>query len=634
MSAHGPKGKTSALVLGALGIVFGDIGTSPLYALKECVTLPHGLDPKDSANILGLLSLMFWSLTLVVAVKYLTYIMRADNRGEGGILALLALVPEKLRKTSSGGVTWISLLVLVGAALLYGDGIITPAISVLSAVEGLEVATTSLKPYVVPITCVILAGLFGIQRYGTEGIGRFFGPVMVLWFGALAVLGVLQIVKNPSVFAAVNPHYAIQMFQQHHMHGFWVLGSVVLCVTGGEALYADMGHFGVRAIRIGWFALAMPALLLNYFGQGAMLLAHPETAESPFFSMAPEGGVRLALVMLATAATVIASQALISGAFSLTHQAIQLGFFPRVTVKHTSKDAEGQIFIPEINFALGVACIALVLALQKSERLAAAYGIAVTGTMGITSIVYFVVARYNWKWGFAKCASLLALFLAFDIPFFVANAKKFFEGGYIPIVVAIVLLAMMLIWNRGRQLLGAYIRNASPPLETFIAQIETHAAIRIAGTGVYMCSQLDGVPPVLGHHTTRLGVIHNRVILLTIKFEHDSFIDDEARATVTDLGKGFHRVIARYGFMETPDVPAILDKVLGNRESSFNVADEGDRKVIYFLGRETFLATAKGKMGPLTESIFGFLSRNSRTATSYFRIPPEQVIEIGYQIDL
>jgi KUP system potassium uptake protein len=634
MSAHGPKGKTLPLVVGALGIVFGDIGTSPLYALKECVNPPHGLDPKDPANVLGLLSLIFWSLTLVVTVKYLTFIMRADNRGEGGILALMALVPDRLQKTARGGVGWVAMLVLIGAALLYGDGIITPAISVLSAVEGLDVIAPSLKAYVVPITCAILFALFAIQKYGTEGIGRFFGPIMVCWFLALGVLGVVQIAKNPAVLAAINPSYALHIFTHHKVHGFLVLGSVVLSVTGGEALYADMGHFGVRAIRLGWYCAALPGLLLSYFGQGALLLANPEVASSPFFAMAPEGIVRIVLVVLATMATVIASQALISGAFSLTNQAIQLGYFPRVTVKHTSKDAEGQIYIPEINWMLGIACIALVAALRESSKLAAAYGIAVTGTMAITSIVYFVVARSNWGWSLAKSVALLALFLVFDIPFFVANAYKFFAGGYIPVVVAVFILAVMLIWKRGRRLLWEYIRSHSPPLDQFIENVDAHAPIRTPGTGVYMCSLTGGVPPVLSHHTSRLGVIHERVILVTIQFEHDPFVDDAGRAETTELGKGFHRVLARYGFMETPDVPGMLQVLFGVEDASFSQAIKGPKQVTYFLGRETFLATEKGEMGPLTESIFGFLSRNSRSATSYFNLPPEQVIEVGYQIDL
>jgi KUP system potassium uptake protein len=632
---HGPKAKLGALVVGAIGIVFGDIGTSPLYALKECIASPHGLDGTQAENILGLLSLIFWSITLVVTVKYLTFVMRADNRGEGGILALLALVPESLQKSRGGGVGWIALLVLVGAALLYGDGMITPAISVLSAVEGLEEATSSLKSYVVPITCVILVGLFAVQRQGTAGIGRFFGPIMVLWFFVIGALGAYHIAQNPAVLAALNPAYAIHLFVSHRYHAFLVLGSVVLSVTGGEALYADMGHFGIRAIRVGWLLFGMPALVLNYFGQGAHLIAHPETIERPFYSMVPSGAPAAALCVLATMATVIASQALISGAFSLTHQAIQLGFFPRVTVKHTSHEAEGQIYVPEINWLLGVACIALVLAFQKSEHLAAAYGIAVTGTMGITSVIYFVVVRKTWKWPLWKALPLLVFFLAFDLPFFGANALKFFQGGYVPICVAIVFLVVMLVWRTGRRYLTDYIQRTSPPLDAFIESLDEHVNVRLPGVGVYMCSQSSGVPPVLAHHTERLGVLHERVFLVTIAFDHVPHVDPEARVTTQDLGKGFERVIARYGFMDTPDVPELLARATeGEDASPFRGKAPASKKVTYFLGRETFLATERGRMGAVSEGIFAFLSRNSRSATAYFSIPPEQVIEVGYQIDL
>jgi KUP system potassium uptake protein len=622
---HQPgHGKLGPLVVGAIGIVFGDIGTSPLYAFKECLSPPHGLSATP-ANVLGLLSLIFWSITLVVSVKYLTFVMRADNRGEGGILALLALVPERLQKTKTGGVTLLATLVLIGAALLYGDGMITPAISVLSAVEGLENVTHALSQHhIVVITCCILLGLFMIQSKGTEGIGRFFGPVMVLWFITIGVLGLL---------AALSPVHAVQLFVEHKYHAFLVLGSVVLSVTGGEALYADMGHFGVKAIRYAWLFLAMPGLVLSYFGMGALVLADPTTAERIFYAQVPAGLPAAALCLLATMATIIASQALISGAFSLTSQAVQLGFFPRVTVKHTSKNAEGQIYIPEINWILCIACIALVVSLQQSSKLAAAYGIAVTGTMGITSIVYFTVLRYRWHWPLWKALPLLVLFLAFDLPFFGANILKFFDGGYIPIVVAAIFLAVMLIWRRGRRLLSAYIQRNASPLDVFIAELDSHVSVRLPGAGVYMCSLSQGVPPVLAHHTSRLGVLHEKVVLLTILFAHQPTVTASERATQEDLGRGFVRVIANYGFMETPDVPELLGD-LGILTETQRKDERSTRLVTYFLGRETFLGTKRGKMGPVTERIFAFLNRNAQSATAYFAIPPEQVIEVGYQIDL
>jgi KUP system potassium uptake protein len=628
-AGHG-HGKLSALVLGSLGIVFGDIGTSPLYALQECLTPPHGLKA-DPDSVLGLLSLIFWSITLVVTVKYLTFVMRADNRGEGGILALLALVPQRLQKNKIGGVTALAVLVLAGAALLYGDGMITPAISVLSAVEGLKNVTPNLEQkYIVAIACAILLALFAIQSKGTAGIGRFFGPIMAIWFATLAVLGVYHLAENPSVLRAVNPTYALALFAHHKYHAFVVLGSVVLSVTGGEALYADMGHFGIKSIRIAWLFFAMPALLLNYFGMGAMVLKHPdpEMLGHLFFAQVPQGAPAAALCILATCATIIASQALISGAFSLTSQAVQLGFFPRVTVKHTSHEAEGQIYIPEINWILCVACLALVLGLQQSSRLAAAYGIAVTGTMAITSVVFFVVTVFRWRWPLWKALPLLLVFLTFDLAFFGANILKFVDGGYIPVVVAVAFLTVMLVWRRGRRLLGEYIKRTSPPLDDFIADLANHAPVRLSGIGVYMCSLSQGVPPVLAHHTKRLGVLHEKVVLLTILFAHDPVVEPEQRATTEDLGKGFVRVVANYGFMETPDVPELLQRV------GLAKKDAGPRAVTYFLGRETFLASNKGSMGPIGERLFAFLARNAQTATAYFAIPPEQVIEVGYQIDL
>jgi KUP system potassium uptake protein len=617
------------LTLAALGVVYGDIGTSPLYTLHECVVVAEPGRQPSPETVLGLLSCIFWSLTMVVTVKYLGFIMRADNHGEGGILALLALVPDKLRASRGHRIGWVAAIVLVGAALLYGDGIITPAISVLSAVEGLEVATDKLKPAVLPITCLILIGLFSIQSRGTGSVGRFFGPVMVVWFLVLGTLGVWHIVGNPYVLHALSPHHAVMFFVRHKWHGFTVLGAVVLAVTGGEALYADMGHFGPRPIRIGWFALAMPGLVLNYFGQGALVLSDPKALDSPFFSQVPKGPLTYGLVVLSAMATVIASQALISGAYSLTHQAVQLGFFPRMTVKHTSHQTEGQIYIPQINWGLMVMCVVLVLAFQKSSSLAAAYGIAVTGTMGITSIVYYVVTRRTWNWPIWRALPIVALFLVFDVAFFGANLLKFFEGGYVPIMVGAAFFFMMITWKIGRSLLGEYIVERSPPMDEFLRDLDKRLVFRSPGTGVFMASNSQRVPPILFHHAQRIRVLPESVLLLTVITEHIPAVPDERRLETVDIGAGFYRVIARVGFMETPNVPTILTDALTRFEMQADFSH-----ITYYVGRETFLATGRGKMGRWSESLFAFLSRNAQPATLYFGIPPDQVVELGTQIDL
>jgi KUP system potassium uptake protein len=622
-------GSVAALTLGALGVVYGDIGTSPLYALKECLSPHYGLHP-DPTTVLGLLSLMFWSLTMVVTVKYLCFIMRADNRGEGGILALLALCPSSLRAAAPGRLRVVTLLVIVGAALLYGDGMITPAISVLSAVEGLEVATTSLRPAILPITCVILFGVFWIQKHGTARVGRLFGPVMVVWFLTLGVLGAIQVVKHPAVLAALSPHHAAGFLTHHGFAGFAVLGSVVLCVTGGEALYADMGHFGKRPIRMAWLFVAMPALVLAYFGQGALVLADPAAAANPFFAMVPRGPLTYALVALAAAATIIASQALISGAFSLTHQAVQLGLFPRVTVTHTSADAHGQIYVKEINWGIAAACLALVLIFQSSSRLAAAYGLAVCGTMVITTFVFFRVARERWKWPLTKALPLLLLFMFFDAGFLSSNLLKFKDGGYVPVVIAGVIAVAMVIWSMGRSYLAEYMAERSPSWKDYKAMLDSEKVHRTESLGVFMASDARGVPPMMVHVAERMHVMPGTSMLLTIRFDHVPYVRVSERISeVTDLGDGFWRVVAHFGFMQQPDVPR-LAHVAARRIG----ADCRDEDITYYLGRETFLATSAGKMGPLTEGIFQFLSRNARTATAYFRLPAEQVVELGVQIDL
>ena len=645
---HAPKGGMSGLVLAAIGVVFGDIGTSPLYTLRECLS-GHGQTAPSEDTILGVVSLILWGLTLVVTVKYLVFIMRANNHGEGGIFALLALLPESVRTTKRGGTGLIAVLIIAGAALLYGDGMITPAISVLSAVEGVGVAVPpetvidlgavsfTLKSAFVPATCLILFGLFYIQKYGTQIVGRLFGPVMVAWFFAIGGLGLLHISKNPHVLAAINPMYAARYFQVHGIAGIAILGSVVLAVTGGEALYADMGHFGARPIRMAWLLLVFPALALCYLGQGALVLTDPKAIENPFFAMSPSPAFTYFFVLLATLATIIASQALISGAFSLTHQAVQLGFFPRVTIRHTASSAEGQIYIPEINWLLAIVCLLLVAGFKESGKLAAAYGIAVTGTMGITSIAFFAVTRTVYKWPLWQSVAVTGLFLAFDIPFFGSNIMKFMDGGYVPVAVGVVFFTGMLIWKRGRRVLGNLVAKGMMRTDVFIASLDEKAGgapgegkvARASGVGVFLCSTPDGVPPALSQIADRVRVVPEHIVFMTLLSEHVPEVAEEDRFVVRALGKGVHRIVAKHGFMEHPNVPALLRSAAKHGLSSCP-----EENATYFLGRETILAGPKGEMGSLTEGIFAYMLRNSPPATVYFSIPTDRVIEIGSQIDL
>ena len=640
---HTPTRSLLPLALGALGIVYGDIGTSPLYALKECVHGPHAVPPTDG-NILSLLSLIFWSVTLVVAVKYLQFITRADNAGEGGILALLALLPKD-RSRRPGRIGALAALVLFGAALLYGDGILTPAISVLSAVEGLSVATHAFDDVVVPITVGILIGLFAAQKRGTTSIGRLFGPVMVLWFATLAVLGAMAIAKHPSVLAALNPWHGIDLFARAPRSAFLVLGSVVLCITGGEALYADMGHFGRRPIQRAWYAVVFPALIINYFGQGALLLAAPEgpprlaVAANPFYALVPTGPLVFPLVAIATAATVIASQALISGSFSLTRQAVQLGYLPRVTILHTSSETEGQIYVPFVNWAIAAGCVGLVLVFGTSSRLAAAYGIAVTGTMAITSIAFFAVARRRWGWSRFAAGTFLAVFSIIDVAFLGSNALKFFDGGYVPILLAVAIFTAMRTWKRGRELLAQHFARALRPLAELVdalrekkwrtAQGRDIPIVRVPGVAVFMTGMADGVPPLLVHHLRHVRSLHEIVIFVTVTTLHTPRAIDGRRFELTELAEGIFRLHIHSGFMETPDVPSALSAAITEHQLPVDPED-----VTYFLGRETLLAMHEGKMGRREELLFSFLTRNSQNATRYFGIPPERVVEIGMQIDL
>ena len=629
-SARVPHGRALVtLALGALGVVYGDIGTSPLYSLKECFNGPHGVAPTPD-NVMGVLSLVFWALTFVVTFKYLTFVMRADNRGEGGILALMALVGQ--RETSRRGRQSLLILGLFGAALLYGDGVITPAISVLGAVEGVAVAAPALEHAVAPASVVILIALFLFQKRGTATVGAVFGPVMLAWFACIAAVGLHGIFRDPRILAAVSPHHAATFFVQHRLHGFLVLGAVVLVITGGEALYADMGHFGRRPIRLAWLGIAMPALLLNYFGQGALLLHDPAAARNPFYLVVPSWAL-YPMIGIATAAAIVASQALISGAFSLTNQAVQLGYSPRVTIRHTSSTEYGQIYIPEVNWAIGVSCVALVLGFKSSSALAAAYGIAVTGTMAITTLLFHRVMRDRWRWPRWRAWPLTILFLALDVSFFLANVVKIEEGGWFPVAAAGGVFALMSTWKRGREALAIQLRDAGLPLDLFIAEMQRKAPVRVKGTAIFMTSNPNGAPPVLLHHLKHNKVLHERVILVSILTEDVPAVAEATRATARDLGAGFYQVIARYGFMEIPNVPALLsslppDAIPGPR------LEFGSMETTYYLGRETLLPTGPSRMASWRKKLFIIMARNARTASAFFGLPPNRVVEMGAQIQL
>jgi KUP system potassium uptake protein len=618
----------AALTVGALGVVFGDIGTSPLYTLRECLRGAGTASGATALDVFGLLSLIFWSLTMVVTVKYLTFVMRADNQGEGGIFALLAIVPERLRMRGKR-ISVVALIVVVGAALLYGDGTITPAISVLSAIEGLTVARPSLAPAVLPITCFILIALFAVQRHGTGAVGALFGPIMVVWFATIAALGAYHVAENPAILGAISPHHAARYFMAHGIPGFLVLGSVVLAVTGGEALYADMGHFGARPIRVAWLALAMPALVLCYFGQGALVMRDPAALDNPFFSMVRAGPATIALVGLSSVATVIASQALISGAFSLTRQAMLLGYFPRVTITHTAAHTEGQIYIPQMNWMLAAGCLLLVVGFQKSERLASAYGIAVTGTMALTSVVYYVVMRHTWKWPRPVAAGILLLFLSFDVPFFLANTVKILDGGWVPVFIGIGFIAAMLIWSKGRSLIFEdYLRGSALPEDALPGLLE-RAVVRLPGTGVFMSSATTHLPPILTRIVERQRSLHEQILLLTVVTETIPVVPPERRLRVKSFEQRVHQIVGTFGFMEQPDVPALVQAAAIHLGLTIDPSEP-----TYYLGRESLLATDEGQMGRFAETIFSFLQRNAVGADRHFKIPPDQAIEIGIQLDL
>jgi len=638
-----PTGKRLAfLSLTALGIVYGDIGTSPLYALQQCFTSKEFSIAPTPANVYGVLSLIVWLLVLVVAVKYIVFIMRADNRGEGGILALLALILQQERRMTDSKRRWVLVMLgLFGAALLYGDGIITPSITVLSAVEGLSVATPAFSHVIVPIALIILFGLFTLQRFGTGRIGAAFGPIMALWFVTIAALGIAQIIREPRILAALNPWHGVLFFKANGHFAFLALGAVVLAVTGAEALYADMGHFGKRPIRLAWFNLVLPALVMNYLGQGALLLHNPGAVTNPFYFLAPRI-ILLPLVVLAAIAAVIASQALISGAFSLTQQAMQLGYSPRMDVVHTSAREVGQIFIPEINRMLMVGCLVLVLAFRSANALGAAYGIAVTGTMAITSILFFVVARSQWNWSVVHALPIALTFLAIDITLFAANIIKIESGGWVPIAVALGVFTLMSTWKRGRGLLNQALHSGALPLDLFLGDVARRKPVRVPGTAVFMTSSNTGVPVVLLHHLKHNKVLHEQVILMSVVTREVPEVRASERVEVEKLEHGFYRVSAHYGFMESPNVPEILQWA---RESGIKARPND---TTFYLGRERIIIS-DGERKPGTrrapddakvvrmarwrKKLFVLMSRNARSATEFFGIPPNRVVELGAQVE-
>ncbi len=613
------------LALGALGVVYGDIGTSPLYAFRECFAGTWRL-PATDANILGILSLIVWSLILVVSLKYILYVMRADNRGEGGILALLTLVAPLLPSPSRSRTVLVA-LGLFGAALLYGDGMITPAISVLSAVEGLEIATPAFGHFVVPLAVAILIGLFLLQPKGTGAVGRLFGPVTLVWFLCISILGVVSLIETPEALMALSPTHAIRFFLENGTAGFFVLGAVFLVVTGGEALYADMGHFGLRPIRMVWFWVVFPALVLNYFGQGALLLRDSEAIRSPFYLLAP-GWAIYPLLILATAATVIASQAVISGAFSLSRQALQLGFLPRIEVRHSSPHEIGQVYVPVVNWLLLVATVGLVLGFRSSSNLAGAYGVAVTTTMVVTTLLAYVCSRHLWRWGRFRAGLVTVVFLLVDVAFFGANLVKVPQGGWFPLLVAAAGYLLMTTWKQGRGLLNSHLRSSRIPAEQFLVSLSHESIVRVRGTAVFMDSNTDGIPRALLHNIKHNKILHEQVVLLTMLTDEVPRVLPAERLEVDELQPGFLRVISHWGYMEDPKLPTVLMYL-----QSDGYLDETGQ-VSVFLGRETLLVSRDVGMSRWRKHLFALVSRNAQNPTAHFGILPGQVVELGLQVEI
>jgi KUP system potassium uptake protein len=610
-----------ALLVGALGVVYGDIGTSPIYTLRECLRAANG---NTAEVIFGLLSLIFWSLTIVVTAKYVLFVMRADNDGEGGIIALLGLAAHS--EANQRRRIAILLFGLAGAALFYGDGMITPAISVLSAVEGLKVATPSLADYVVPIAVIVLIGLFVVQRWGSARIGAYFGPVMALWFGALAIAGLVEVIKGPNILFALNPLYGLRFVASHGWPGFLALGSVFLALTGAEALYADMGHFGRESIRLDWFGIVLPALILNYFGQGALVLAHPEALESPFFLLFPSW-LLYPMTLLATLATVIASQAVISGAFSLSQQAMQLSLLPRLDVHQTSEEAIGQVYVPQINWLLMICVIGLVLSFRSSDALASAYGIAVVSTMLITTALLAIVARRLWNWSLALTIGVIGFFLVVDLAFFAANVVKIPDGGWFPLLVGAIAFTLMSTWRRGRQIILERMSEDNLPLDRFIANLNPEAYPRVKGTAIYLAARHDAVPYALTDNLRHNQVLHQRIFLLTVITERAPHVPDTEGVTLEQLGKGIARLTVHLGFADSPALPPVLEANYDRLQINVNESS-------FFLGRETPVPTTRPDLSLWREKLFAFMTRNAVSASDYFQIPPKRVVELGTQVEL
>ncbi len=613
------------LSLAAMGVVYGDIGTSPLYTMKEVFGGHHPV-PVSADNVLGILSLIFWAMTITVSLKYVMFIMRADNRGEGGIMALTALA----LRTAEGNhraIKWISIMGMFGAALFYGDAVITPAMSVLSAVEGLEVATPLLKPYVVPITLGIIIGLFVFQRQGTASVGALFGPVMLFWFSTLGILGAWNVFKHPDVIAAINPAYAFGFFLHNPLLGFFSLGAVVLAITGGEALYADMGHFGRHPIKLAWLRFVFPMLYLNYLGQGAVILENPEAIKNPFFMLVPVE-LLYPMVGLATAAAVIASQAVISGAFSLTSQAMQLGYCPRIQVMFTSEREKGQIYIPNINWLVLLAVIVLVLGFRTSSNLAAAYGLAVTLTMMIDTILAFIVVRSLWKWNAWQAGLFLGFFIVIDYAFFFANSVKILDGGWFPLVLGLLVFALLSTWKRGRSLLYRKLQQDSMPLDAFITSLSYGGPHRVEGTGVFMTTNPDGVPRAMLHNLLHNKVLHERIVLLNVQVEDVPHVPESRRVEVIPLEQGFFKVLVCYGFKDDPDIPQAL-ALCEAKGLHYEMMETS-----FFLGRETIVRNNVSALTRWRQILFTWMFRNADTATAFFKIPANRVVELGTQIEL
>lgn len=621
------RGYTAGLAIGALGVVYGDIGTSPLYTLRECFNGTHPV-PVTQANIYGILSLIFWSLTIIVSLKYLMFVMRAANKGEGGVLTLLSLAfPDRNAKNLKRRRAVLISAGVFGAALLYGDGMITPAVSILGAMEGLTVGTDKFNNFIWPLSVVVIVILFSVQRFGTGRVGIIFGPVMALWFITIGALGVKGILEHPTILGAISPHHAVNFFIENEWKGFMTLGAVVLCVTGAEALYADMGHFGRKPMKLAWFALVFPGLLLNYFGQGAHLLENMEAKANPFYHLAPRW-MLYPLVILATSAAIIASQALISGAYSLTMQAIQLGYCPRMEIDHTSSHQKGQIYMPRINWMLMIGTIALVIGFKTSSAMASAYGIAVTFTMLITNFLFFYAARRLWRWGVAKTLALCSVFFILELAFASANVAKIAHGGWVPLLIALVVFVFMSTWKRGRALLAGRLNASTLPIDLFLDDIAQNTPHRVPGTAVFLAGNADGTPLALLHNLKHNKVLHERVVLMTIGVADAPHVDPEDRLKVEKLREGIYRIRAFYGFMEEPNVPEIMEECV-QHDLKFEY-----EATTFFLSSETIIPSGKPGMWLWRERLFAYMSRNAQRATAFFRLPANRVVELGMQIEI